>query len=191
MARNTKYRQHENVRKGMASDKIANSSKVATILFKAFLELDGKLRVELCREKKLCMNSGEFYEWRAFLKKKGWLDYESDSNGRLRYYHPGRKLLPYINKEKSQNFELASKDEIRFSEMRTNEKIKSVELEAHNQIEKKYSVLENEHEKMKDRMSKLEAAMDRIINIVDPDTNEAKRKKYLSGGYDDVMKTLQ
>lgn len=190
MAKNMKYKQHENVRKGMAKDGIPNSSKVASILFKVFLELDGKLRVEICREKKLCTKPGDFYEWRSNLKKKGWLEYETDQQGRLRYYQPGRKLLGYINKEKALSFEIASKDEIRFSEMRTNKMIKSVEKDARNQMEQKYSILENKHDKLEKEVNALKTAVDRVLNIIDPEADEKKRANFMNGGYDPAFKTI-
>ena len=94
---NSAYTQWDNLRKALKNSKIEPNGKIATILLDCFINLDGKLRVPLFREKGLCQKSGEFYEMRKKLKSKGWLEFDTDAGGKLIRYYPGKKLIKYIN----------------------------------------------------------------------------------------------
>lgn len=168
-----KYSQWRNVRQALHRNGVKSSAKVATILLETFLEGNGKLRAAEVYKKGLC-SEGKFYEWRKNLCDKGWLIFDLTNNGKVARYYPGKKLLKYVNKEKELSYELASTKDL---------------FEAERLAELRY-VSKDRHEKLAERVRSLEAAMDRVINILDPETNDKKRSKYLSGGYDDVLRPL-
>ena len=170
---NTKYSVWNSVRQALARNKIAKSGNTATILLETFLEVNGKLRAAEVYKRGLCPE-GKFYAWRKELCDKGWLVFELINNGKVARYYPGKKLVNYVNKEKELSYELASTKDL---------------YEAERLAEARY-VSKEKHERLEERVKSLEAAMDRVINILDPDTNEAKRQKYISGGYDRVLKPL-
>ena len=80
---NSAYTQWDNLRKALKNSKIEPNGKIATILLDCFINLDGKMRVQLFREKGLCKEGGQFYAMRKVLKSKGWLEYDNDDSGRL------------------------------------------------------------------------------------------------------------
>ena len=170
---NTKYSQWDNLRRALVRAKINGAGKVATVLLDTFLEVNGRLRAAEVYKKGLC-SEGKFYEWRKTLCDKGWLVFDLTNNGKVARYYPGKKLVKYVNKEKELNYELASTRDL---------------YEAERLAEARY-VSKEKHERLEERVKSLEAAMDRVINILDPNTNEAKRQKYISGGYDRVLKPL-
>jgi len=169
---NSAYTQWDNLRKALKNSKVGPNGKIATILMDCFIKLDGKLRVPLFRDKGLCQKSGEFYEMRKKLKDKGWLEFDTDANGKLIRYYPGKKLIKYINREKASQFELATKDEI--GALAANVELKDL-------------ALKGEIEKLNDRMSRAEKAIFALINKYDPPGTIDKLEKALSGGYEEVL----
>lgn len=172
---NDKYINWNKVKCALARAKIQSPGKAATLLLDTFLEQNARLRAAEVYKKDLC-EEGKFYAWRKELCDKGWLVFELTNQGKVARYFPGKKLMKYINHEKSLRFETATTMDL-------------AHMDA--EIEAKY-VSKESHEKLSEEVGKLRSAMDRVINILDPDTNERKREKYLSGGYDEVfLKTLQ
>ena len=169
---NSAYTQWDNLRKALKNSNIEPNGKIATILLDCFINLDGKMRVQLFREKGLCKEGGQFYAMRKLLKSKGWLEYDNDDSGRLIGYYPGKKLIKYINREKSSQFELATKDEI--DALAVN-------------VELKESALKGEIERLNERMSKAERAIFALINKCDPPGTMDKLEKALSGGYEEIL----
>ena len=80
----------DRLRCALLRNKVLSPGKVSSVLLETFVEQNGKLRVSMCREKGLCLKTGEFYEWRRVLKEKDWLAYEADEEGKLLRYFPGR-----------------------------------------------------------------------------------------------------
>ena len=109
---NQRFTEWDKLRKALARSDVRESGKVATVLLEVFLERGGKLKVTMCREKGFCLESGEFSDWRYFLRDKSWLSYDSDREGKIARYYPGIKLAPYINREKQSRFEIATKNEL-------------------------------------------------------------------------------
>ena len=150
---NLRYTQWDNLRKALKNNKIEPNGKIATILMDCFIRLDGKLRIASFHDKGLCQKSGEFYEMRKKLKSKGWLEFDNDANGKLIRYYPGKKLIKYINREKTTQFELATKDEI--GALAANVELKDL-------------ALKGQIDKLNERMSMAEKAILALINKYDP-----------------------
>ena len=105
-----KFSQYENVRKALSRSGIKNQGAIATILLQTFVERNGKMKAEDVYAKKLCA-PGKFKEWRKTLINKDWIIFELEDQ-KFSRYRPGRKLIPYLNREKLENQEIATKDDI-------------------------------------------------------------------------------
>jgi hypothetical protein len=158
----------------MRRQKVKKSGNVATLLLEVFLEGNGKLRAAQVYEKNLC-EKNQFYIWRKEMCDTEWLVFELTNDGKVARYYPGRKLKKYINKEKKINYELASTKDLYESEEATR---------------KKFDQVNSDYTEIKKRVKSLEAAMDRVINILDPDTNPKKREAYQAGKYDHKLESL-
>lgn len=179
---NDKYMNWNKVKCALARAKINAPGKAATLLLDTFLEQNARLRAAEVYKKGLC-EEGKFYAWRKELCDKGWLVFDLTNQGKVARYFPGKKLMKYINNEKSLRYEIATTRDL--AEM-------DVEIEAKYVNKETHEKLAESHGKLAEKVNKLEAAMDRVINILDPETNEEKREKYLLGGYDDFFeRTLQ
>jgi hypothetical protein len=163
---NKKYVEWDRLRCALVRNKIESPGKVATILLEAFVGQNGKLRVSMCREKGLCLNGGEFYEWRRMLKEKDWLAYDTDDEGKLIRYFPGRRLVPYVNREKAK-FEIATTHDLLALEVKANEKFVSKE----------------EYQQLEKRIKQAEKAISNLIETLDPPSGPEKVLKFLEGSY--------
>jgi hypothetical protein len=170
-----KYKYKNNAKQAIYRAKISHSDKVASLLFETFLENRGKIKSAEVYRKGICKKN-DFTKWRTMLCEKGWLIFELSSDGKSSNYYPGKKLLKYINKEKQESYEIA-----------TTKELNDVESE-HNKLKKEYEEFKEETNKKFDRVNVL---VDEYINKIDPITNDAKRKKYHRGGYDNVVIPLK
>jgi|GEM_PF-3335533 len=86
------------------------SGVLATLLLEMFIEHDGRMLASTVYARGLCEEK-KFREWRKNLIDKGWLIWSESQEDRGVYY-PGKKLLPYINKEKISQKEIATRESI-------------------------------------------------------------------------------
>ena len=164
---NKKFAEWDKLRRALVRSKgIDSPGKVATILLETFVEQNGKLRVSMCRERGLCLNGGDFYEWRRLLKEKDWLSYDTDGDGKLIRYFPGRRLVPYVNREKLK-FEIATTHDLHALEIKANEKFVSKE----------------EYQQLEKRIKQAEEAISNLIETLDPPSGPEKVLGFLEGSY--------
>ena len=90
--------------------KIEKAGATSTLLLETFLEDGGRLKASKVYSRELC-EEAHFMVWRKVLIQKEWLVW-SESQADKGQYHPGKKLIPYINKEKSSQKEIVTKDEV-------------------------------------------------------------------------------
>lgn len=79
--------------------KVEKAGAVATLLLECFVEDSGRLQSSKVVARGLC-EEGKFTAWRDEMVKNGWLvwsQYQSDKG----QYFAGKKLGPYLNKEKA------------------------------------------------------------------------------------------
>jgi len=82
----------------------------ATLILEAFMANDGRLLASTVYARGLCEDK-QFREWRKNLIEKEWLIW-SESQTDKGIYFPGKKLIPYINKEKTAQKELATRESV-------------------------------------------------------------------------------
>ena len=90
--------------------KIEKAGATSTLLLETFLEDGGRLKASKVYSRELC-EEAHFMVWRKLLIQKEWLVW-SESQADKGQYHPGKKLIPYINKEKIAQKEIVTKDEV-------------------------------------------------------------------------------
>jgi hypothetical protein len=100
--------------------KVSSHGATATLLLEAFLEDNGRITASKVVARGVC-KEGEFSLWRRQLIDKGWLVWTDSQNDKGQYF-PGKKLLPYLNKEKSGQEEMASMRDLRRFEQNMDEK---------------------------------------------------------------------
>lgn len=127
-----------------------NHGTIATILLETFLENEGRILSTQVVSRGIC-EEGKFREWRKELIDKEWIKWSETQMDKGQYY-PGKKLMSYINKEKSAQKELVTKDEV----LSKNEAATKIEVE----------VLRNEIHQIKDSMEKIYDQMG--LGPVDP-----------------------
>lgn len=161
---NRKFKVYNALYKSLGADGFSKPGSVATLLLELFLEDGGRLQSAKVIGRELCVE-GKFSSWRDDLVSKGWLQWSLTQIDKGQY-HPGKNLLAYVNKEKMASKEIVTRDDILPKE----------------QIASK-SELENtqrELEAVKERLSKLEDAVERgIEGFLDenpPKTPERRRK---------------
>ncbi len=87
---------------------------LTTLLLETFLENDGRLTALSVEKVGLCEKS-KFKEWREPLMKAGWLQYDYEYAKATRkgsVHQPGKKLVPYLNKEKLQKHSLVTETQL-------------------------------------------------------------------------------
>jgi len=146
-----KYSVYNTMQAALRRAGFEKSGVLTTLLLETFLEYDGILTAKRVEDLGLCESEG-FKAWREPLIKAGWLQYDHEfakatKKGSL--HQPGRKLVRYVNKERANTQELASK---RYVDKRV--------------------------EQTDERLTALENLVDVIIEAFDPPGNEEKRKKY-------------
>lgn len=159
---NKKYSQWKALSCALARNRYANSYKLATLLLETFLENDGQITAQKAYDLGLCSKDEGFRDWRKKLCELSWLEFIIENNKSVTY-KPGKKLLKYINREKQNRFELATKEDLKLA---LAQKADRSEVE------------------------ELRTTVDRILNIIDPPADKEKEKKLAQGGYDDRFLTL-
>lgn len=154
MGRQTKYKTYNALSLCLKKAGIKKQGTVATLLLDIFLKNDGALKAAHAIEKGLC-KKGQFTSWRSKLEAKGFIKFNFIENHRS-WYEPGLKLNKYLNREKIEHFELATKSDL-------------------NQFPRKEEVpTKQEFEAMKERIEALEKAMQKEIEKDDPPFNPDK-----------------
>lgn len=82
----------------------------ATLLLETFTELDGRLLASTVYARGLC-DEKQFRDWRKNLVDKGWLIWNENQNDKGVYF-PGKKLMPYINKELLSREQVATRSSV-------------------------------------------------------------------------------
>lgn len=83
---------------------------VSTLLLEAFLEDGGRLPASKSVARGVC-KEGEFGQWRKALIEKGWLQWSESQQDKGQYF-PGKKLMPYVNKEIIAQKEIATRESV-------------------------------------------------------------------------------
>lgn len=104
------FKVYQSVRKALERQKIDKAGATATLLLEAFMECDGRILASTVYARKLC-DEKQFRDWRKNLIEKGWL-FWSESQTDKGIYFPGKKLVPYINKEKIAQKEIATRESV-------------------------------------------------------------------------------
>lgn len=147
-----KFTQYIAVSSALRRSGVQNYGMCATTLLEAFLEDSGRLTASKVISRKLC-NEGEFSYWRKQLIGKGWLIW-SETQTDKGVYFPGKKLMPYINKEKIASRELVTKDEV---------------------LLKGEAATKSELQELKARMNKMEEAIEKLNKTYIPPETAEKR----------------
>jgi hypothetical protein len=105
-----KFNQYIAVSSALRRAKVLNYGMCATTLLEAFIEDSGRLTSSKVVSRGLC-NEGEFSSWRRQLIENGWLLWSETQSDKGQYF-PGKKLMPYVNKEKISSREIVTKDEV-------------------------------------------------------------------------------
>lgn len=101
----------------------------ATLLLETFTELDGRLLASTVYARGLC-DEKQFRDWRKNLVDKGWLIWNENQNDKGVYF-PGKKLMPYINKELLSREQVATRSSVeKVREDLSQQKADRSELEA-------------------------------------------------------------
>lgn len=53
-----------------------------------------------------------------------------------------------------------------------------------------YKQLQHTRKELKEEIEQMEKTLDKILNTIDPPSNEQKRKKLANGGYDRLIRTI-
>ena len=146
-----RFQQNEALRVALFRQKFALSGSISTVLLETFLENDGRILASKVVARGIC-EEGKFREWRKELIDKEWLKWSENQDDKGQYY-PGKKLLPYINKEKLSSKEIVTKDEV----LSKNEAATKLELD---DVKEKLA-------KTDERLSKVENSMVTIYKKLD------------------------
>ena len=110
MAVDRKFRMYKALSEAMRRSGMKSYGALSTLILEAFLEDSGRLTASKVVSRSLC-NEGEFSSWRRQLIEKGWLLWSETQSDKGQYF-PGKKLMPYVNKEKISSREIVTKDEV-------------------------------------------------------------------------------
>jgi len=163
LAKKRKFAVYKTLASALSRAGVNYSGATATVLLQAFVENRGILTAMQVEEAGLLVDTEDknkkinFKAWRDPLLKGGWLVYDhnlcrSMGPGYGSYHQPGKKLVPYLNKELNKAKLVATKDEV--DSMRA------------------------DYSELRIRVEALETAVDSIIEIVDPPTSPEKRIFY-------------
>jgi hypothetical protein len=146
-----KFRTWNAVQLALKKSKQLNHGTTATLLLETFLENEGRLLASRAVSVGLC-EEGKFRDWRKALVEKGWLLWSEAQDDKGQYF-AGKKLLPYLNKEKLISKEIVTKDEV----LSKHEAATKAELE---EVKMKL-------EKTDDRLCKIESSMQEVYKKLD------------------------
>lgn len=142
---------------------VLSPGAVATLILEAFLEDNGRISASKVVARGLC-NEGEFWLWRKTLIEKGWLQWSEAQHDKGQYF-PGKKLMPYVNKEILAQKEIATRESV---EQVRAEKADRSELEVTRQkLEATSSKLEETSSKLEATSSKLEETNRALAEIAE------------------------
>ena len=156
------FKVYKTVESALRRDGFTRPGALATELLQMFLERDGEIRSTKFISKKIC-DDGEFSILRRKLIEKRWIIWSESQSYKARCY-AGKRIIPFINREKIASEELVTKNDI----------IPKAVLESELQSTKaKLSDVER-------RLSKIEATIDRgITRFLEknpPDTPSRRRR---------------
>ena len=165
-----KFSVYNSLEKVLRRSGVGQSGATSTLLLETFLDHDGRLLASAVYARGLC-NEKQFREWRKNLIDKGWLLWNESQNDKGVYF-PGKKLMPYINKEILAQKEIATRDSV--------EKVRAEKADR--------SELEETKKKLEATSSKLEATNRALAEVAEavrelqeaslpPDTLEKKRAR--------------
>jgi hypothetical protein len=143
---------YQAIRKALERSIVGQAGATATLILEAFLEDSGRLTSSKVVSRGLC-NEGEFSFWRKQLIDKGWLIWSEAQSDKGQYF-PGKKLIPYINKEKINSREIVTKDEV---------------------LSKDKAATKDELQDLKARMNRIEEVVQELQEAVLPPDTEEKR----------------
>ncbi len=160
------FKQYDNLRKHLADHKIPKPGTVATILLKTFILNSGVLKADFAESKKVCKKNG-FKKWVKSLDK--WIVRDRSNDNWSQYKCIG-DLLEYVNKEKISRGEIVTKNELE-------------------QLSEKF-VSKQTFDAIQKKVERLEKSIDRVVDIVDPPSDENKRTKFQNGDYDHKLRLI-
>lgn len=131
------------------------SGLIATLLLEAFLEDNGRLLASKVTVRGVC-EEGKFRDWRKELIDKGWLIWSEKQDDKGQYYS-GKRLIPYLNREKLSSKEVVTKEEV---------------------LSKHEAATKAELQEVKERLSKVECGVEEIykkLNLGEPDPPHYKK----------------
>lgn len=105
-----KFRVYKSLSEALRRANVPQYGAHATFILETFIENDGRMLASSVYSKGLC-EENQFKEWRKNLIDKGWLVW-CEAQADKGKYSPGKKLMPYINKEKLSSKEIATVDQI-------------------------------------------------------------------------------
>lgn len=146
-----KFRVYKALSEAIRRSKLPSYGAISTLILEAFLEDSGRLIASKVVSRGLCQE-GEFSSWRKQLIDKGWLIWSEAQSDKGQYF-PGKKLMPYINKEKLASKEIVTKDEV----LSKADAATRVELEV---VKKKLDATEARVSTIEDSMKKLYKKLD-------------------------------
>ena len=159
-----KYVTYKKLAEALKRNDISRYGKVATLLLDTFVYGDGELKASRVISDGLC-HEGKFNLWRQDLVRNGWISHCPKSYSK---HNVGPKLLKYVNEEKIKTKSIATTDQLTSLELSTQGKM----------------------DKLEARVNKLEQVQSRIVEFIDPPTNDKKLKKLENGGYDSHLKLI-
>jgi dGTP triphosphohydrolase len=157
--------------------KIELSGATATLILEAFLEDRGRIIASKAVARGLC-KEGEFWQWRKTLIEKGWLQWSESQQDKGQYF-PGKKLMPYVNKEILAQKEIATRESV--------DKVRAEKADR-SELEETKKKLEATSSKLEATSSRLEATNRALAEVAEavrelqeasipPDTLEKKRAR--------------
>jgi len=150
-----KFSQYIALSSALRRAKVPNYGACSNLLLECFLEDGGRLQASKAVAKKVC-EEGRFSHWRDEMIRGGWLLWNQTQNDKGQYFS-GKKLMPYLNKEKIFSKEIATKEEV----SATRDEVADLRAQL------------NSHE---ERFTKIDAAVQELRRAVEPPDSEEKRK---------------
>lgn len=155
--KNRKFKVYNALQLALRKGKIPNHGSTATLLLECFIEDSGRLQASKVVSRDVCQE-GKFSTWRDEMIKEGWLVWSQNQSDKGLYF-AGKKLIPYLNKEKLATKEIATRDEII-----TRDEVPS----------------KREFDALRDKVEKIEASMKEIyenLDLGEPDPPLYKKLK--------------
>ena len=142
---------------------VLSPGATATLILEAFLEDGGRIVASKAVARGLC-KEGEFWQWRKTLIEKGWLQWSEAQQDKGQYF-PGKKLMPYVNKEILAQKEIATRESV--EQVRAEKADRSEFQETKKKLDATSSKLEETTSKLEETSSKLEATNRALAEVAD------------------------